>query len=136
MTTLLHHGHLDAMSNVPSSPLFHKRKSRWARWPVQFLCLLVLLILSSIGVLAFGDLDLDTPWHLTSQERTGQAPDPAIERRAMVQVYGGPHRALARCLRHLSLDRNQTSRRRPLHHPSHRRLAGPPGMRCFGYYQS
>lgn len=47
----------------------------------------MLLMLGRIDVLAFGDLDLDTPWHLTSQESNGQAPDPAVERCAVAQVY-------------------------------------------------
>jgi hypothetical protein len=38
----------------------------WARWPVKFLGLLMLLLFGPIGILAFGDLDLNTPWHLTS----------------------------------------------------------------------
>ena len=54
----------------------------------MFLGLLTLLMLGPIGMLAFGDLDLDTPWHLTSRKSTMQAPDPAVERGAVVQVYG------------------------------------------------
>lgn len=65
-----------------------KRMPRWARWPLGFLCLVATLMLGPIGVLASGDLDLDTPWHLRSRGSTGQAPDPAVERGAVVQVYG------------------------------------------------
>ena len=60
---------------------------RW-RWPLRFLCLLAVLLLGPIGMLASGKLDLDTPWHMTSRESTGQAPDPSLERGAVVQVYG------------------------------------------------
>jgi hypothetical protein len=58
VTTLLRDRHTNAMSKVPFSPLVHKHKSRW---PVRFLGLLMLLMLGPISVLAFCDLDLDTP---------------------------------------------------------------------------
>ncbi|RZI94942.1 MAG: DUF3750 domain-containing protein, partial [Variovorax sp.] len=45
-------------------------------------------MLGPIGMLASGKLDLDTPWYRSSQASTGQAPDPAVERGAVVQVYG------------------------------------------------
>jgi hypothetical protein len=61
---------------------------RAARWPLRFLGLLAVLMSGPIGVLASGTLDLDTPWHLTRQESTEQAPDPSVERGAVVQVYG------------------------------------------------
>ncbi len=54
----------------------------------MFLGLLLLLLLGPIGVLASGKLDLATPWQRSSQASTGQAPDPAVERGAVVQVYG------------------------------------------------
>lgn len=76
------------MPDLSSSPPVQKRTTRWTRWPLRFLVLIALLLLGPIGVLAFGDLDLSTPWHLTRQERTGQAPDPGLERGAVVQVYG------------------------------------------------
>lgn len=76
------------MPDAPSSPPVRRRVPRWARWPLGFLCLLALLMLGPIGVLASGSLDLDTPWHMTSRESSGQAPDPAVERGAVVQVYG------------------------------------------------
>jgi hypothetical protein len=44
--------------------------------------------LGPVGVLASGTLDLRTPWQLAGNASTGQAPDPAIERGAVVQVYG------------------------------------------------
>lgn len=68
--------------------MVRRRIPRWSRWTLGFLCLLALLMLGPVGVLASGSLDLDTPWHLTSRESTGQAPAPSIERGAVVQVYG------------------------------------------------
>ncbi|RZL66029.1 MAG: DUF3750 domain-containing protein [Variovorax sp.] len=65
-----------------------RRGSRWVRWALAFLCLLALLMLGPLGVLAFGNLDLNTPWHMTRRESTGQAHDPSVERGAVVQVYG------------------------------------------------
>ncbi len=76
------------MPDQPPSSTVRERAPRWARWPLRFLCLLAFLMLGPLGVLASGELDLDTPWHLTSQESTGQAPDPSAERGAVVQVYG------------------------------------------------
>jgi hypothetical protein len=76
------------MSGASSSAPVRKRLSRWARWPLGFLGLIALLLLGPIGVLASGTLDLDTPWYRTSHESTGQAPDPLVERGAVVQVYG------------------------------------------------
>ncbi|MFT3720271.1 DUF3750 domain-containing protein [Pseudorhodoferax sp.] len=63
-------------------------RRRWLRWPLGLLALLALLLLGPVGVLASGTLDLDTPWQRRSHAPTGQAPDPAAERRAVVQVYG------------------------------------------------
>ena len=79
-------GHTAVMPDAPSAPLVRKSVPRWARWALGFLCLLALLMLGPIGVLASGRLDLDTPWHLTSQTSTGQAPHPSVERGAVVQV--------------------------------------------------
>ncbi|WP_218668945.1 DUF3750 domain-containing protein [Variovorax sp. KK3] len=50
--------------------------------------MLALLMLGPIGVLASGKLDLDTPWYMTSRQSTRQAPSPAQESGAVVQVYG------------------------------------------------
>lgn len=61
---------------------------RWWRWPLMLLGLVLLLLLGPVGVLASGALDLNTPWHARERGPTGQAPDPAVERRAVVQVYG------------------------------------------------
>lgn len=63
-------------------------RSRWLRWPVALLGAIALLLMGPFGVLAFGDIDLETPWHQTRRESTGQAPDPALVREAVVQVYG------------------------------------------------
>ena len=61
---------------------------RWRSWLARLLALVALLLLGPIGVLASGKLDLDTPWHSRERSATGQAPDPAVERGAVVQVYG------------------------------------------------
>ena len=76
------------MIDAPPLPSIRRRLPRRLRFPLMFLGLLALLLLGPVSVLAFGDLDLDTPWHMTSRESTKQAPDPAIERGAVVQVYG------------------------------------------------
>ena len=76
------------MTKVCASPSTRRRLPRWLRWSKVFLSLIALLLLGPMGVLAFGDLDLDTAWYMTSRESTKQAPDPATEREAVVQVYG------------------------------------------------
>ncbi len=60
----------------------------WLRWPVALAGVVVLLLMGPIGVLAFGDIDLGSPWYRTNRDSTGQAPDPTVERQAVVQVYG------------------------------------------------
>ncbi len=60
----------------------------WLRALLALLTLVALLLLGPIGVLASGTLDLDTPWHQSDRSATGQAPDPALETQAVVQVYG------------------------------------------------
>ena len=45
-------------------------------------------MLGPAGVLASGTLDLDTPWRARERGPTGQAPGPAVERRAVVQADG------------------------------------------------
>ncbi len=68
------------------------RKTRvrigWTRWPAVLVGLVLLLLMGPFGVLAFGDVDLHTPWHQARRDSTGQAPDPAVVREAVVQVYG------------------------------------------------
>jgi hypothetical protein len=58
------------------------------RWPVRVLVMLMLLLLGPFGVLAFGELDLDTHWSMASRASSGQAPDPREEPAALVLVYG------------------------------------------------
>lgn len=72
----------------PSSPHPTSTFRRWLRWPLRLLGLVFLLLLGPMGVLASGTLDLQTPWHQARNDSTGQAPDPAVERRAVVQVFG------------------------------------------------
>lgn len=60
----------------------------WLRWPVALAGVFMLLLMGPIGVLAFGDIDLGSTWYRSNRDSTGQAPDPAVERQAVVQVYG------------------------------------------------
>jgi hypothetical protein len=64
------------------------RRRGWRFWVRRALMLLALLLLGPIGVLASGTLNLATPWHRADRSPTGQAPDPSVEPRAVVQVYG------------------------------------------------
>jgi hypothetical protein len=50
--------------------------------------LIGILLLGPFGVLAFGGLDLATPWSAASNAGIGQAPKPRDEPAALVQVYG------------------------------------------------
>jgi hypothetical protein len=58
------------------------------KWPVRAAVLVVVLLLGPLGVLAFGDLDLDTHWRVASRASSGQAPNPQEEPAALVLVYG------------------------------------------------
>ena len=49
---------------------------------------LTLMLLGPLGVLAFGDVDLDTHWSAASRESAGIAPDPALITTPVLQVYG------------------------------------------------
>lgn len=48
----------------------------------------LLLLAGPLSVLALGNLDLDSHWSRASRASSGQAPDPAVEREAVIQVYG------------------------------------------------
>ncbi len=61
---------------------------RWLRWPARAVALVAILLLGPLGVLAFGDLDLNTHWRSASTASSGQAPDPREDPAALVQVYG------------------------------------------------
>ena len=61
---------------------------RWLRWPAWLLAPVALLLLGPVGVLALGDLDLQTPWYARRNDAMGLAPDPARVPEAVVQVYG------------------------------------------------
>ena len=76
------------LDSFPPNSTGARRRGRWLRWPLRLLSLLLLLLLGPIGVLASGTLDMETPWQQTRSASTGQAPDPAVEGRAVVQVYG------------------------------------------------
>ena len=60
----------------------------WLKWPVRAVVLIAVLLLGPLGVLAFGDLDLDTGWREASRASSGQAANPQEEPAALVLVYG------------------------------------------------
>ncbi len=60
----------------------------WYKWPARAVALVGVLLLGPVGVLSFGDLDLDTHWSAASRDSSEQAPVPADEPAALVQVYG------------------------------------------------
>jgi Protein of unknown function (DUF3750) len=64
------------------------KRSGWLKWPVRAVVLVAVLLLGPLGVLAFGNLDLDTPWREASRASSGQAPNPRQEPAALVMVYG------------------------------------------------
>jgi len=66
----------------------HSNGSRWHKWPLRFLMIVALLLLGPLGVLAFGNLNLDTHWSAASMASNGRAPKPSQEPEALVQVYG------------------------------------------------
>jgi hypothetical protein len=53
-----------------------------------FVVILVVLLMGPLAVVASGRLELGSHWRLGSRDSTGQAPDPAVEKGAVVQVYG------------------------------------------------
>jgi hypothetical protein len=63
-------------------------RAGWRRWSAAVGGLLALLLLGPLGVLALGDLDLQTPWHQARNDSTGYAPAPQQAQEAIVQVYG------------------------------------------------
>jgi len=64
------------------------RGRRWGRWAMTVVALVGVLLLGPLGVLAFGDLDLDTHWSSASRASSGLAPAPRAEPEPMIQVYG------------------------------------------------
>ncbi len=84
------------------------KRSGWLKWPVRAVVLVAVLLLGPLGVLAFGNLDLDTPWREASRASSGQAPNPRQEPAALVMVYGARAR-LARRVRYPQLDRHQAA---------------------------
>lgn len=64
------------------------RWTSWIRWPVWLVVTLLALLLGPLAVVASGRVDLGTQWRSASRDSTGQAPDPAVEKGAVVQVYG------------------------------------------------
>ena len=67
-------------------PVSLRIRLRWMRWPMACAGLLALLLMGPFGVMAFGEVDLRTPWQQARRDSSGQAPDPAIAPEAVVQV--------------------------------------------------
>lgn len=65
-----------------------RRLRAFARLLAAAAVLLLLMLLGPLAVLAWGDLDLDSHWSTANRASSGQAPDPALEREALIQVYG------------------------------------------------
>ncbi len=68
-----------------------ERRRLWVRWlraPVGFVLVLALLLIGPLAVVASGTVEIGSRWRMASRDSTGQAPDPAVERGAVVQVYG------------------------------------------------
>jgi hypothetical protein len=64
------------------------RLGAWLRWPAWFAGIMVALLIGPLGIVASGRVDLGTQWRSASRDTSGQAPDPAVETGAVVQVYG------------------------------------------------
>lgn len=60
----------------------------WLRWPAWVVGILVALLTGPLAVVASGRVELGSHWRSASRDTTGQAPDPAVETGAVVQVYG------------------------------------------------
>jgi len=69
-------------------PLATRRRTSWIRWPAWLVALLLALLMGPLAVVASGRVELGTGWRAASRDSTGQAPDPAVETGAVVQVYG------------------------------------------------
>ena len=65
-----------------------RRRTRWVRGPAWFMIVLVLLLMGPLAVVASGGVEIGSRWRMANRDSTGQAPDPAVERGAVVQVYG------------------------------------------------
>jgi hypothetical protein len=64
-------------------------RAKLARSLLGFVLLVVLLLAGPLLNLAFGLVPIHTDWRSASHRATGQAPDPASHREAVVQVYAG-----------------------------------------------
>ncbi|MBA3479682.1 MAG: DUF3750 domain-containing protein, partial [Lautropia sp.] len=76
---------------VPESGKGARRAPRgapWVRWPAWLIASLVALLMGPLAVVASGRVELGPQWRSASRDSTGQAPDPAVEAGAVVQVYG------------------------------------------------
>ena len=64
-------------------------KAKLARGATGVALIVAVLLLGPIGTLAFGPASLSRDWRTASQDSSRQAPDPAVHREAVVQVYAG-----------------------------------------------
>ena len=82
------------MNDAEPGPARHHGTSRagwrapWARWPAWCAVILVALLMGPLAVVASGRVELGSQWRSASRDSSGQAPDPAVETGAVVQVYG------------------------------------------------
>ena len=72
----------------PPSRASGRRLRLAVRWLAAFVVLVLVLLAGPIAVLASGHVDLGPGWRAASRGSSGQAPDPALEPAAVVQVYG------------------------------------------------
>jgi len=72
--------------SVSASDTMAKRILRGVLWS---LLALALLMSGPLLTLAFGPASLKGDWRTATRRPTGQAPDPAVHREAVVQVYAG-----------------------------------------------
>ena len=63
------------------------RRVRWLRWPTRAVALVAVLLLGPLAAFALGEVELETHWSTASRASTGQAPDPARQTGAVIQVY-------------------------------------------------
>ncbi|HPU52054.1 MAG TPA: DUF3750 domain-containing protein [Burkholderiaceae bacterium] len=68
-------------------PTRRRRLAAGLRWPARGLAVIALLLLGPLASLVFSPIDLGLHWASASRASSGLAPDPAVERAAVIQVY-------------------------------------------------
>ena len=74
-------------ADPPQTARKPRRTSRWVRWSGGFVVLFMLMLLGPLSLLALGNETQRGPWWSAKRESSGQAPSPAAEPQAVVQVY-------------------------------------------------